>query len=189
LKDMGVNAIRTSHNMPAQELVDLADEMGFMLMVEPFDDWGFRPKSENGYGSLFGEWAEKDLVNMVHHFRNSPAVVMWSIGNEVPSQWGEPGMDELVFLRDIVKREDPTRPVTCGMDQIYAVMDNGFAAALDIPSFNYKPQHYERIIADLPQGLILASETASTVSSRGVYKFPLELKAQAMYDDHQSSSY
>lgn len=189
LKDMGVNAIRTSHNMPAQELVELADEMGFMLMVEPFDDWGFRPKSENGYGSLFNEWAEKDLVNMVHHFRNSPSVVMWSIGNEVPSQWGEPGMDELVFLRDIVKREDPTRPVTCGMDQIYAVMDNGFAAALDIPSFNYKPQHYERIIGDLPQGLLLASETASTVSSRGVYKFPLELKADAKYDDHQSSSY
>lgn len=189
LKDMGVNAIRTSHNMPAQELVELADEMGFMLMVEPFDDWGFRPKSENGYGSLFDEWAEKDLVNMVHHFRNSPSVVMWSIGNEVPSQWGDPGMDELVFLRDIVKREDPTRPVTCGMDQIYAVMDNGFAAALDIPSFNYKPQHYERIIKELPQGLILGSETASTVSSRGVYKFPLELRADAKYEDHQSSSY
>lgn len=189
LKDMGVNAIRTSHNMPAQELVDLADEMGFMLMVESFDDWGFRPKSENGYGSLFGEWAEKDMVNMLHHFRNNPSVVMWSIGNEVPSQWGPTGMEELVFLRDIVKREDPTRPVTCGMDHIRAVMDNGFAAALDIPSFNYKPQHYERIIGDLPQGLILGSETASTVSSRGVYKFPLELKADAIYPDHQSSSY
>lgn len=189
LKDMGVNAIRTSHNMPAQELVELADEMGFMLMIEPFDDWGFRPKSENGYGSLFNEWAEKDMVNMLHHFRNSPSVVMWSIGNEVPSQWGPIGMDELVFLRDIVKREDPTRPVTCGMDQIYAVMENGFAAALDIPSFNYKPQHYERIIDELPQGIILGSETASTVSSRGVYKFPLELKADALYPDHQSSSY
>ena len=189
LKDMGVNAIRTSHNMPAQELVELADEMGFMLMIEPFDDWGFRPKSENGYGSLFNDWAERDMENMIHHFRNNPSVVMWSIGNEVPSQWGPVGMDELVFLRDIVHREDPTRPVTCGMDQIYAVMDNGFAAALDIPSFNYKPQHYERIIADLPQGLILGSETASTVSSRGVYKFPLELKAQAEYPDHQSSSY
>lgn len=189
LKDMGVNAIRTSHNMPAQELVDLADEMGFMLMIEPFDDWGFRPKSQNGYGSLFAEWAEKDMVNMVHHFRNNPSVVMWSIGNEVPSQWGPVGMDELVFLRDIVHREDPTRPVTAGMDQIYAVMENGYAAALDIPSFNYKPQHYERVISELPQGLILGSETASTVSSRGVYKFPLELKADAMYPDHQSSSY
>lgn len=189
LKDMGVNAIRTSHNMPAQELVELADEMGFMLMIEPFDDWSFRPKSENGYGSLFNEWAEKDMVNMLHHFRNNPSVVMWSIGNEVPSQWGEPGMDELVFLRDIVKREDPTRPVTNGMDQIYAVMENGFAAALDIPSFNYKPQHYRRIINELPQGLILGTETASTVSSRGVYKFPVEPKPDAIYDDHQSSSY
>ncbi|MCH5248216.1 MAG: DUF4982 domain-containing protein [Muribaculaceae bacterium] len=189
LKDMGVNAIRTSHNMPAQELVELADEMGFMLMVEPFDDWGFRPKSENGYGTLFNEWAEKDMVNMIRHFRNNPSVVMWSIGNEVPSQWGPIGMQELTFLQDIAHREDPTRPVTCGMDQIYAVMDNGFAAALDIPSFNYKPQHYERIIKELPQGLILGSETASTVSSRGVYQFPMEVKADALYPDHQSSSY
>jgi len=189
LKDLGVNAIRTSHNMPAQELVDLADEMGFMLMIEPFDDWGFRPKSPNGYGSIFNEWAERDMVNMVRHFRNNPSVVMWSIGNEVPSQWGPDGMDELVFLQDIVHREDPTRPVTCGMDQINAVLDNGFAAALDIPSFNYKPQHYERARSILPQGLILGSETASTVSSRGIYKFPVEMKADATYPDHQSSSY
>lgn len=189
LKDMGVNAIRTSHNMPAQELVDLCDEMGFMMMVEPFDDWGFRPKSPNGYGSLFNEWAEKDMVNMLHHFRNNPSVVMWSIGNEVPSQWGPDGIDELVFLQDIVHREDPSRPVTCGMDQIGAVLDNGFAAALDIPGFNYKPQYYEKAYEILPQGLLLGTETASTVSSRGVYQFPVELKANATYPDHQSSSY
>ena len=88
LKDMGVNAIRTSHNMPAPELVELCDEMGLMMMIEPFDDWGFRPKSPNGYGAVFDEWAEKDVSNMIRHFRNNPSVVMWSIGNEVPSQWG-----------------------------------------------------------------------------------------------------
>lgn len=189
LKDMGVDAIRTSHNMPAPELVALCDEMGFMMMVEPFDDWGFRPKSENGYGSLFGEWAEKDVVNMVRHYRNNPSVVMWSIGNEVPSQWGPDGIGELVFLQDIVHREDPTRPVTCGMDQFDAVVNNGFAAALDVVGFNYKPNRYEEAIAKLPQNLLMGSETASTVSSRGKYYFPVELGANIMHPDHQSSSY
>lgn len=191
LKDMGVNAIRTSHNMPAPELVELCDEMGMMLMVEPFDDWGFRPKSPNGYGSVFNEWAEKDVTNMVRHFRNSPAVVMWSIGNEVPSQWGPDGVSELEMLKGIVKNLDATRPVTCGMDQIGAVLNNGFAAALDIPGFNYKPQYYDEAYEKLPQRLILGSETASTVSSRGVYHFPVEYKEhnQVIHPDNQSNSY
>lgn len=189
LKDMGANAIRTSHNMPAPELVELCDELGMMLMVEPFDDWGFRPKSPNGYGSIFGEWAEKDMVNMIHHYRNAPSVVMWSIGNEVPSQWGPDGVQELQMLLDIAHREDPTRPVTCGMDQIGAVLDNGFAAALDIPGFNYKPQYYVKAYNMLPQRLILGTETASTVSSRGNYVFPVELQSNVMHDNHQSSSY
>jgi beta-galactosidase len=163
--------------------------MGFMMMVEPFDDWGFRPKCPNGYGSIFNEWAERDMVNMLHHYRNNPSVVLWSIGNEVPSQWGPDGISELTMLQDIVHREDPTRPVTCGMDQIGCVLDNGFAATLDIPGFNYKPQYYQRAYEKLPQKLVLGSETASTVSSRGVYKFPVENKSQAMYDDNQSSSY
>ena len=194
LKDMGVNAIRTSHNMPAPELVELCDEMGVMLMVEPFDDWGFRPKSPNGYGSVFNEWAEKDITNMVEQYRNHPSVVMWSIGNEVPSQWGEVGMQELQMLQGLVHRLDPTRPVTCGMDQIGSVVDNGFAAALDIPGFNYKPQYYDSIYAKLPQQLVLGSETASTVSSRGVYHFPVVFPGEdghhtEMHPDNQSSSY
>ncbi len=194
LKDMGVNAIRTSHNMPAPELVELCDEMGFMLMIEPFDDWGFRPKSPNGYGAVFNDWAERDITNMVEHYRNNPSVVMWSIGNEVPSQWGEVGMSELVMLQDLVHRLDPTRPVTCGMDQMNSVLENGYAAALDIPSFNYKPQFYDSIYQHLPQQLLLGSETASTVSSRGVYHFPLTMpdsnaRQEATHPDNQSSSY
>ena len=194
LKDMGANAIRTSHNMPAPELVELCDEMGMMLMVEPFDDWGFRPKSPNGYGSVFNEWAERDITNMVKHYRNNPSVVMWSIGNEVPSQWGAPGMDELVMLQNKVHELDPTRPVTCGMDQIGSVLDNGFAAALDIPGFNYKPQFYGEVYDKLPQKMILGSETASTVSSRGVYHFPVTMpdangRHTEMHPDNQSSSY
>lgn len=191
LKDMGANAVRTSHNMPAPELVELCDEMGVMLMVEPFDDWGFRPKSPNGYGSVFDSWAERDITNMVEHYRNSPSVVMWSIGNEVPSQWGPDGMRELLMLQYLVHSLDPTRPVTCGMDQIDAVLSNGFAAALDIPGFNYKPQHYDRAYAALPQKLILGSETASTVSSRGKYYFPVEFEDHqvVMHPDNHSNSY
>lgn len=192
LKDMGANAIRTSHNMPAPELVELCDEMGMMLMVEPFDDWSFRPKSPNGYGRFFTEWAERDITNMVKHYRNNPSVVMWSIGNEVPSQWGPDGVQELVMLQNIIKGLDTTRPVTCGMDQIGAVLDNGFAASLDIPGFNYKPQYYEKAYGMLPQRMILGSETASTVSSRGVYHFPVSFENehnQVVHPDNQSSSY
>lgn len=189
LKEMGADAIRTAHNMPAPELVELCDEMGMMLMLEPFDDWGFRPKSENGYGSIFADWAEKDMVNMIEHYRNNPSVVMWSIGNEVPSQWGPDGVQELLMLQDIVHREDPTRPVTCGMDQFDAVVNNGFAAALDVPGFNYKPNRYLEAIGKLPQNLLLGSETASTVSSRGKYYFPVEVGANVMHADNQSSSY
>ncbi len=191
LKDMGVNAIRTAHNMPAPELVELCDEMGMMLMIEPFDDWSFRPKSPNGYGSVFKDWAVKDVTNMVEHYRNSPAVVMWSTGNEVPSQWGPDGVQELVMLQDLIHGLDPTRPCTNGMDQIRAVLDNGFASTLDIPGFNYKPQYYDDAYAKLPQKLILGSETASTVSSRGVYHFPVEFKEHnvVMHPDHQSNSY
>lgn len=189
LKDLGVNAIRTSHNMPAPELVALADEMGFMLMVESFDDWGFRPKSENGYGTLFNDWAENDVVNMVRNYRNNPSVVIWSVGNEVPSQWGPDGISELLFLQDIVHREDPTRPVTNGMDQFDAVINNGFAAATDIPSFNYKVNRYEEAIPKLPQGILLGTETASTVSSRGKYYFPVERADGVTRPDNQSSSY
>lgn len=192
LKDMGANAIRTAHNMPAPELVEICDEVGMMLMVEPFDDWSFRPKSPNGYGRFFADWAEKDVTNMVKRYRNSPSVVMWSIGNEVPSQWGPDGVSELTMLQDLVKSLDATRPVTCGMDQIGAVLDNGFAASLDIPGFNYKPQYYEKAYGMLPQKMILGSETASTVSSRGVYHFPVSFEVehnQVMHADNQSSSY
>lgn len=188
LKDMGCDAIRTAHNMPAPELVSLCDEMGFMMMIEPFDEWDIA-KCENGYHRFFNEWAERDMVNMLHQYRNNPCVVMWSIGNEVPTQWSAEGYKVAKFLQDICHREDPTRPVTCGMDQVDSVLDNGFAAMLDIPGFNYRAHRYEEAYERLPQNIVLGSETSSTVSSRGVYKFPAERRAGAMYDDHQSSSY
>lgn len=188
LKDMGCDAIRTAHNMPAPELVSLCDEMGFMMMLEPFDEWDIA-KCDNGYHRFFNEWAEKDMINMLHQYRNNPSVVMWSIGNEVPTQWSADGYKVAKFLQDICHREDPTRPVTCGMDQVQSVLGNGFAAMLDIPGFNYRAHMYDEAYERLPQNIVLGSETSSTVSSRGVYKLPAERKAGAMYDDHQSSSY
>lgn len=188
LKEMGCDAIRTSHNMPAPELVELCDEMGFMMMLEPFDEWDIA-KCDNGYHRFFNEWAEKDMVNMLRQYRNNPCVVMWSIGNEVPTQWSPEGYKVAKFLQDICHREDPTRPVTCGMDQVKSVLANGFAAMLDIPGLNYRAHLYDEAYERLPQNIILGSETSSTDSSRGVYKFPVERKAGAMYDDHQSSSY
>ena len=188
LKDMGCDAIRTTHNMPAPELIELCDEMGFMVVVESFDEWD-EAKCLNGYHRFFDEWAEKDMVNMIRHYRNNPSVVMWSIGNEVPSQWSEEGVKVARFLQDICHREDPTRPVTCGMDQIDAVLSNGFAAVLDVPGFNYRTFKYLEGYNTLPQKMLLGSETSSTVSSRGIYHFPVEKKAGALYEDHQSSSY
>ncbi|UOE46222.1 DUF4982 domain-containing protein [Mucilaginibacter sp. SMC90] len=188
LKDMGCNAIRTSHNMPAPELVDLCDEMGLMMMDESFDEWK-TPKVKNGYSELFDEWAERDMLNMLHRDRNHPSVVMWSIGNEVPDQSAKGGNKIAMFLLDICHREDPTRPVTAGMDRIDAAINNNFASVLDVPGFNYKPARYEEANNKLPQGVILGSETASTVSSRGIYKFPAEQVKQKKYDDSQSSSY
>ena len=188
LKDMGCDAVRTSHNMPTPELVELCDEMGFMMMLEPFDEWDIA-KCENGYHRYFNEWAEKDMINMLHQYRNNPCVVMWSIGNEVPTQCSPEGYKVASFLQDICHREDPTRPVTCGMDQVTCVLANGFAAMIDVPGLNYRAHRYVESYETLPQNIVLGSETASTVSSRGVYKFPVQKGASVMYDDHQCSGY
>ncbi len=188
LQDMGVNAVRTSHNMPAPEYVRIADEMGMMLMVETFDEWAI-PKVRNGYNRYFDEWAEKDLVNVIHHYRNNPSVVMWCIGNEVEEQSNPRGARVARFLQDICHREDPTRPVTNGMDRPDHVFSNHMAAIMDVPGFNYRSFRYQEAYDKLPQQLVLGSETTSTLSSRGVYKFPVERKAMAIYDDHQASSY
>ncbi len=189
LKDMGCNAIRTSHNMPAPELVKACDEMGMMLMAESFDEW-VTPKVQNGYHLFFNEWADKDITNLVRHYRNNPSVVMWCIGNEVPDQDdSDKGVKIAYHLQELCHQLDPTRPVTQGMDHPDAVTANGMGATMDVPGFNYRPHKYLENYSKLPQQMLLGSETASTVSSRGVYKFPVERKAMAKYDDHQASSY
>ncbi len=188
LKDMGCDAIRTSHNMPSPELVSLCEEMGFMMMVETFDEWDIA-KCNNGYHRYFNEWYDKDITNVVKHYRNSPAVAFWGIGNEVPSQWQPEGRVVLKKIQDLCHELDPTRPCVCGMDQVDAVLSNGFGAIVDLPGFNYRVQHYQRGYKELPQKILLGSETASTVSSRGVYMFPVKVINDITYDNHQSSSY
>ncbi len=188
LKDMGCNAIRSSHNMPSIEQLELCDEMGFLYLAESFDEWA-KPKVKNGYNRFFEEWAEKDVVNLVRATRNHPCIVMWSSGNEVPDQWGNEGVKRAKWLQDIFHREDPTRPVTVGMDQVARTLENGFGAIMDIPGLNYRLPLYNEANERFPQGFILGSETASTVSSRGIYKFPVEPHKHKAYDDFQSSSY
>ncbi len=188
LKDMGCDAIRSSHNMPSPEQLELCDEMGFMFLAESFDEWA-KAKVENGYHLYFNTDAEKDIVNLVKANKNHPSIVMWSSGNEVPDQFGAEGVKRAKWLQEIFHREDPTRPVTVGMDQVKATMQSGFGALLDIPGLNYRVHLYEDANKAFPQGFILGSETASTVSSRGVYKFPVVKAKDKQYDDFQSSSY
>ena len=188
MQDMGANAIRTSHNMPAPEYVRAADELGMLLAVESFDEWAIA-KVENGYHLYFKEWAEKDLTNLVKHYRNNPSVLMWFIGNEVEEQSAESGSQVAYYLQNIVQKLDPTRPVSNGMDRPQDILRNNMAATMQLAGFNYRPFKYREAYKKLPQRLFLGSETASTVSSRGVYKFPVVRKSMAKYDDMQSSSY
>lgn len=188
LKDMGANAIRSSHNMPSIEQLELCDEMGFLFLAESFDEWAVA-KVENGYHRFFEKDVEKDIVNLVRATRNHPCIVMWSAGNEVPDQYGSDGAKRAKMIQDIFHREDPTRPVTVGMDQVSAVMESGFGALLDIPGLNYRTQLYQEAYDKFPQGMILGSETASTVSSRGIYKFPVKAGGNVIHDDCQCSSY
>lgn len=188
MQDMGANTIRTSHNMPAPEYVRAADEMGMLLAVESFDEWAI-PKVDNGYHLYFKDWAAKDLTNLVKHYRNNPSVLMWFIGNEVEEQSVENGSQVAYYLQNIVRALDPTRPISNGMDRPDDVLRNNMAATMHLVGFNYRPFKYQEAYGKLPQRLLLGSETASTLSSRGVYKFPIERKSMAKYPDMQSSSY
>ncbi len=173
LKEMGCDAIRTSHNMPSQMQMDLCDSLGMMVMAESFDMW-VHPKCKNGYARFFQEWWQRDITNLIVANRNHPAIVMWSIGNEIWEQWMPHGRQWAIRLQGLCHALDPSRPVTQGMDQPDGALDNGFAQAMEVPGFNYRVHKYADNLKRLPQGFLLGSETASTVSSRGVYHFPVE---------------
>ena len=174
LKAMGVNAIRTSHNPPAPEFLDLCDRMGFLVMAEAFDEWTMGKVSE-GYHKYFAEWSERDVTDFVHRDRNHPSIVLWSAGNEIGEQTKPEGVAVLKGLLDIFHREDPTRPVTTGNDNIYAdgtPATQEFLNALDIVGYNYVDRWHERreIFAeqdrhDHPRWKMIGTESGSIFQS------------------------
>ncbi len=172
LQGMGCNAIRTSHNPPAPELLELCDTMGILVIDEAFDEWR-AAKVPNGYHILFDDWAEKDLRALIKRDRNHPCVIMWSIGNEIGEQSLEDGAAVAGFLTEICHDEDPTRPVTAGFNSSDNAIKNGLADAVDIPGWNYKPFKYQEYRDAHPDWIMYGSETESCVSSRGFYYFPV----------------
>ena len=188
MKAMGCDAIRTAHNMPSTIQMDICDSLGMMVMAESFDMWKYA-KCRNGYARFFDEWSGRDMENLVKNHRNHPSIIMWSIGNEIPEQGMKGGKEIARRLQDICHRLDPSRTVTQGMDRVDNAMKTGFAQVMDVPGFNYRVHKYEKGLKELPQGFLLGSETASTVSSRGVYKFPVEISNKKTYADGQCSGY
>jgi beta-galactosidase len=186
LRGMGCDAIRTSHNPPAPELLDLCDRLGFLVMDEALDAWTVHKKSAD-YVRIFNTWHEADVRAYVRRDRNHPCVILWSIGNEIPEEARPNTFPIAQDLAAAVRREDATRPITAACDHIDAGY-NGFQHIVDVFGYNYKPAEYGKFRAANPTIPLFGSETASTVSSRGEYFFPVGDMAQAM-TDFQMSSY
>jgi beta-galactosidase len=187
LKEMGCNAIRTSHNPPAPELLDLCDSMGMVVMDESFDCWK-RGKTRNDYHLLFGDWHEKDWRAELRRDRNHPSIILWSIGNEIPEQGSEAGHLIAAELTGIAHEEDPTRPTTAACDNQRAGY-NGFEKTVDVFGYNYKPHEYGKFRRANPHQPLFGSETASCISSRGEYFFPVSTNKDGGKADFQMSSY
>ena len=172
LKAMGCNAIRTAHNPPAPELLDLCDEMGFLVMDEAFDMWKKR-KNRFDYNVDFNEWHKQDLEDMIKRDRNHPSIIMWSIGNEIREQFDSTGKTIAKELVDIVKSLDSTRPVTSALTENNPEKNFIYQShALDLLGFNYKLQDYAELPKRFPGEKLIASETASALATRGHYDFP-----------------
>jgi beta-galactosidase len=187
LKEMGDNAIRTSHNPPAPELLDVCDRLGMVVMDESFDCWK-RGKTKNDYHLLFDDWHEKDWRAQLRRDRNHPCVILWSIGNEIGEQ-GSPAQHWIAAeLTAIAHEEDPARPTTAACNNTQAGF-NGFQTNVDVFGYNYKPTQYGRVHDANPGLPIFGSETASCISSRGEYFFPVSTNKADGKADFQMSSY
>lgn len=193
LQEMGCNAIRTAHNPPAPQLLDLCDRMGFLVVNELFDAWKIS-KVPGDYGNDFDAWHERDIVNFVRRDRNHPSVILWSSGNEIREQVDkDDNFDRSRRLTELFHREDPTRKVTAGMNN-GAAIENEFAGTLDVAGYNYKairaktPNYLDHVRAN-PDQPYYGAETASTVSSRGIYFFPVQDDKGAGFFRFQVSSY
>jgi beta-galactosidase len=199
LKDLGCNSIRMSHNPPAPELLELTDRMGFLVMNEVFDCWE-REKSQSDFHLIFPEWHEADLRSFIRRDKNHPSIIAWSVGNEVGEQYTDAAGAAIgQRLVNIAHEEDPTRPVTASMN--YAKPDMPFPGPMDILSLNYQgegirdapayahlqgiktPPLYREFQKKFPNKLILSSETAAALSTRGTYFFPVTSEISAPYND------
>jgi len=187
LQEMGCNAIRTSHNPPAPELLDLCDRKGMLVMDESFDCW-IRGKRPNDYHLLFQDWHERDLRALVRRDRNHPSIILWSIGNEVPDQSTPEGWRLAAHLTSIVSEEDRTRPTTSACNSAESGY-NGFQVALGVMGYNYHSAQYVPFHSANPDIALIGSETASAVSTRGAYYFPVSDDKALGRADFQVSSY
>jgi beta-galactosidase len=186
MKDMGCNAIRTAHNPPAPEQLELCDEMGLLVMDEAFDEW-HKGKVENGYHNLFDEWAEKDLRAMIQRDRNHPSIILWSIGNEIPGLGSPKGAAIAKTFADICREEEPTRPVSIGNSARYKRVADALKA-LDVVGWNYRSGTGEYDQPERKHLKQIATESCALVSSRGVYHFPVK-KVTGGCQNGQISSY
>ncbi len=188
LKTMGVNSIRTSHNMPAVELVELCDEMGIVIIDEAFDMWEHH-KTKYDYAAYFSEWYERDVKSWITRDRNHPCVIMWSIGNEIGDTTTERGLEVTKMLIAAVRRHDPRRnaAITVGSNHMRSEWGQKCALELDAVGYNYAEKLYAEHHEKYPTYCIYGSETSSTIQSRGIYHFPHEDKS-VTHADHQCSS-
>ncbi len=183
LKEMGCNAIRTAHNPPCEELLDLCDRMGFLVMDEAFDEWleswpfgGIKKpegKAKYGYHLHFNEWAENDLTELITRDRNHPSVILWSIGNEIPDACFEIGTERLKKLMKVAKELDPTRPITAGITHMHLANESGFASELDITGYNGgggSAFMFEKDHETYPDRIMIASEIPHSFQTRGIYR-------------------
>ncbi|RDW76791.1 Beta-galactosidase [Aspergillus mulundensis] len=199
LQELGVNAIRTAHNPPTPELLELTDEMGFLVLDEIFDSWA-QQKTESDFHLIFNDWSEPDLRSWLRRDRNHPSVIIWSYGNEIAEQNRDAVAAEIAtYLQGIVKEEDTTRPTTASMNSAWP--NSSFAGVVDLISLNYQGEglrygpayahltgnrrdpQYDAFHAAHPEKLILGSEVAWSLSSRGSFSFPVTSYQSAPVND------
>jgi beta-galactosidase len=175
MKSMGVNAIRTAHNPPSPEQLDLCDRMGILVMDEAFDEWRQPKEAEffRIYNPLFAEWAERDMRALVLRDRNHPSVILWSTGNEIPELGTEDGKKSAKLLADICRELDPTRPVSSGI-HLSIKLDRELLDIFDVVGFNYWHDKLEDIHKKYPDKPLLVTEASAVLSTRGEYQFPVE---------------
>lgn len=189
LQKMGVNAIRTSHNMPAPELMDMADRMGILILSEGFDMWE-RSKTEYDYGRFFKEWCERDVRSWVRRDRNHPSLLLWSIGNEIyDTHADEHGQEITRRLMNAVRKHDPKANALITIGSNYMPWENARKCAdiVKVAGYNYAERYYEEHHKEHPDWMMYGSETSSVVQSRGIYHFPLR-QAVLSDEDEQCSS-